>query len=81
MAIPALQGLEPRTIPAVSNTIHIGDKYVRPGERWPTYRVVRMVEFDRHPPHVLLVSETSAHRSITIGAEVLTDWRQWVRAE
>ncbi len=81
MAFPARQGLDPRASLAVADTISIGDRFVRPGERWPTYRVVRMVEFDRHPPHVMLVSETSAHRSITIVAEVLSDWRQWVRAE
>jgi len=66
---------------AMEDTINIGDRYCRPGERWPTYRVVRMVEFDRHPPRVMLVSETAVHRSITIGVGVLKDWRQWVPVE
>ena len=63
------------------DSITIGARYRRTGEGRPIYVVVRKVAFDRHPPHVTLVSENQDRRSITIGAGVLIDRRQWVRLE
>ena len=65
----------------MSTTIYIGARYRRPGAKKPVYRVVRMVEFKHHLPHVVLVSEAEGRRVITIGAAVLADHRQWVPAE
>ena len=59
------------------DTIIIGERYHRPGEPRLVYRVLRMVEFKNHPPHVTLVSEASG-RSMTIGVGVLKDTRQWL---
>jgi len=61
--------------------ISIGDRFRRPDGSKLAYRVVRMIDFDHHPPHVTLESENPDRRSITIGVGVLLDARQWVRAE
>jgi len=63
------------------DTITIGDRYRRPDGSKLVYRVVRKIEFDRHPPHVTLVSENADRRLITIGIGVLHDQRQWLPAE
>lgn len=65
----------------MSDTIEIGERFRRPTGSKLAYRVVRMVEFDNHPPHVTLVSENADRRTITIGVGVLLDRRQWVRTE
>ena len=39
-----------------------------------------MAAFYHHPQHVTLVSENSDQRTITIGAGVMHDLRQWVPA-
>jgi hypothetical protein len=64
------------------DAIKIGDRYRRPGEMRPVYRVLRMAGFHHPIPHVVLVSENAAdQRPITIGAGVLLDRRLWVPAE
>ena len=73
----AIQG----ALAAMTDIIDIGDRFQRPDGSKPTYRVVRKVAFDQHPPHVILESENADRRTITIGVSVLTDRRQWVRAE
>ena len=62
-------------------TINIGDRYQRPGGTKPSYRVIQMIGFAGHPPHVKLMSENADRRTITIGADVLKDARQWVKIE
>ena len=62
---------------AMTHTINIGDRYRRVGERWPAFRVVRLIEFEHHPDHVTLVSENTDRRSITIGTGELQDQRHW----
>ena len=62
-------------------SINIGDRFQRPGGAKPAYRVIQMIEFPRHPLHVKLMSENPDRRTITIGAEVLTDLRQWLPLE
>ena len=64
----------------MTDTIHIGARYRRPGEAKLVYRVTRFVEFN-HMPHVSLVSENADRRTITIGVSVLLDPRQWVSAD
>ena len=59
-------------------TINVGDRYQRPGGTKPSYRVIQMIGFPGHPPHVKLMSENADRRTITIGADVLKDIRQWV---
>jgi len=49
----------------------IGDRYRRVWELWPAFRVVRLIEFEHHPDHVILAFENADRRSITIGASEL----------
>lgn len=62
----------------MSLTATVGDRFHRPLEPSPIYRVLRMMEFDHHRPHVMLVAENPDRRTITIGVEVLFDRRQWL---
>ncbi len=62
-------------------TIQIGERYHRAEAPKRIYRVVRLIWSDRHPPHVALVSESPDRHSITIGAAVLKDRRQWIPVE
>ena len=62
-------------------TFNIGDRFQRPGGAKPAYRVIQLIEFPKHPPHVMLMSENPDRRTITIGAEVLMDHRQWLPVE
>ncbi len=66
-----------KEIRAMPTTINIGDRYQRPGGTKPSYRVIQMIKFAGHPPHVILVSENADRRTITIGADVMKDIRQW----
>ena len=54
-----------------------GARYRRVGERWPVYRVVRTIEFQHHPAHVVMVAENDERRTITIGKGELFDRHQW----
>ena len=58
-------------------TIKIGDRYRRPGEHGPSY-CVKMLTIKHDLSHVVLVSENADKRTITIGASVILDTRQWV---
>ena len=62
-------------------TLQIGERYHRTEAPKRIYRIVRQVQCDRHPPHVALVSENPDRHSITIGATVLKDRRQWIPVE
>ena len=64
----------------IPSTINIGDRFHRPGKPNLVYRVLAMAAFYHHPQHVTLVSENSDQRTITIGAGVMHDLRQWVPA-
>ena len=66
---------------AMPTTINIGDRFQRPGGTKPSYRVIQMMEFRSHPPHVKLMSENADQRTITIGVDVLKDISQWVKIE
>ncbi len=48
-------------------TVNIGDRFHRPSEPRLVYRVLRLIEFKNHPPHVTLVSEANG-RVMTPGA-------------
>ena len=61
----------------MTTTINIGDRYQRPGGTKPSYRVIQMIEFAGHPPHLKLMSENADRRTITIGIDVLKDVSQW----
>ncbi len=61
----------------MTTTINIGDRYQRPGGAKPIYRVIQMIQFAGHPPHVKLMSENADQRTITIGTDVLKDIHQW----
>ncbi|MEI6557563.1 MAG: hypothetical protein WCO00_04090 [Rhodospirillaceae bacterium] len=63
------------------DTIKIGDRYHRPDEPNLVYRVLRLVAFPHHPPHVTLVAENAGRRMMTVGVSVLNDRQQWVAAK
>ena len=66
---------------AMPTTINISDRFQRPGGTKPSYRVVEMLNFPGHLPHVKLISENADRRTITIGVDVLKDISQWVEIE
>ena len=60
------------------DTVKLGSRYHRLDRPKPVYRVVRLVLYDHHSPHLVLVSENPEQRLITVGVSVLLDERQWV---
>ena len=65
----------------MTKAIGTGDRFYRIGGVTGTYRVVRLVEFDTHSAHYVLISETADRRLITVGVTVLQDTRQWGRLD
>jgi hypothetical protein len=58
-------------------TVTIGARMRRAGQRWKTYRVVSIRSPAHHQPHVQLVAETRDAETVTVSVATLIDGRYW----
>lgn len=61
----------------VYDSIDVGARRRRSGQRWKTYRVVGIHQPKHHLPHVQLLAETREGEMITISLKTIRDGRYW----